>query len=150
MKLSSTITKAEKQQKAKQKRPKLMLVGSFTDLFLEAITELGFEFELNKSSKPTKSAKYDVIVVDGDRSAEALDYVKKYKAVPVMYQANKYFNDFNPVKESGNAFIYTVNNDWNILEAVLRANETFKFKYDWKTLMGEVSDTAKYSVKNLI
>lgn len=135
-------------------RPRLMLVGSFDDLFLEALIELGFDFKINKSSKPTANADYDVVVIDSDRSDQALDYVKKYKAVPVVYSENKnfgveFFSDYNAQTEQGNAFLYNKNTTWHLIDAVLRASETFKFSYDWKNILKEVSDVAKFAKKNV-
>ncbi len=136
-------------ESTKAKRPYLMLVGSFNDLFLEALTELEFNFELNKSSKPTTSLEVDVVVIAADRTEQALDYVKKYKAVPVINETSMNFAEYNPLKETGNAFVYEKNSPWHMLAAVLRASETFKFSYDWKNLLEEVKDTAKYAKKNV-
>lgn len=43
--------------------------------------------------------------------------------------------DYNPNKEVGNSFVYTVNNQWCIFAALIRALETFKFPYDWKNII---------------
>jgi hypothetical protein len=131
----------------KTKRPELprvVLVGSFNDLFLEALTELKFEFELYKGSKAAKSVEFDIVVLSSDRADQSLDYIQKFKAVPIVYKGTKGFYDYNPVKEFGNAFIYKQDNPWHMLQAVIRAAETYKFPYDWKTLRAEVADTAKY------
>jgi len=147
--LSATLKQVKSKKKKKTLRPKLMLVGSFSDLFLEGLSDLDFDFVLNKSSKPTQNVSVDVVVVATDRTDQALDYVKKYKAVPVVYKESRIFADFNPIEEVGNAFIYSENSPWSMLEAVLRANETYKFSYDWKSLKEEVEDTAKYAKKNV-
>jgi hypothetical protein len=138
----------------KTDRPRLMLVGSFDDLFLEALMELGFDFKVNKSSKPTASDDYDLVVIDYDRSDQALDYVQKYAAIPVLSVENKrfkvdFFENYDPITEQGNAFLYTKNTTWHLLDAVLRAAETFKFKYDWKNILKEVQDVAKFAKKNI-
>lgn len=129
--------------------PKVLLVGSFDDLFLEAISNLGYEFNLNKSSKPSQNSDYDIVFIDADRSDQALDYIKKYKAVPILFlnkksKDKKVFFEFDAISESGNAFFYKENTAWHKLEALIRASETFKFKYDWKNLLLEVKDVAKF------
>ena len=43
--------------------------------------------------------------------------------------------DYNPTKESGNAFIYKKNDQWDAFAAIVRAAETFKFPYDWKHIV---------------
>jgi hypothetical protein len=66
----------------KTKRPELprvVLVGSFNDLFLEALTELKFEFELYKGSKAAKSVEFDIVVLSSDRADQSLDYIQKFK-----------------------------------------------------------------------
>jgi hypothetical protein len=146
-KKSNIVLKVKKETAVK--RPRLMLVGSFNDLFLEALTELEFDFELNKSSKPTSTLEVDVVVIAADRTEQTLDYVKKYKAVPVINEVSMNFSEYNPLKETGNAFVYEKNSAWHMLAAVLRASETFKFSYDWKNLLEEVKDTAKYAKKNV-
>lgn len=149
MSLSATLKQVKAKKKKKLIKPKLMLVGSFDDLFLEGLKELEFEFVLNKSSKPSKEKDVDVVVIGSDRTDQALDYVKKYKAVPIVYEESRIFADFNPIEEVGNAFVYAENSSWHMLAAVVRANETYKFSYDWKSLKEEVEDTAKYAKKNV-
>jgi hypothetical protein len=132
-----------------KKEFKIMLVGSFNDIFLEALKELKIKFILNKSSKPElDTTEVEAIVFATDRTEQVLDYVRKYKAVPILSNKIEGFFDFNPLKENGNAFLFTENTPWHMLEAVIRAKETFKFPYDWKTLREEVQDTAKYAKKN--
>lgn len=149
MSLSATLKKVKAKKKKKILKPRLMLVGSFNDLFLEGLKDLEFEFVLNKSSKPVNGAEVDVVVIATDRTDQALEYVKKHKAVPIVHEESMVFSDFNPVEEVGNAFIYLENSPWHMLAAVLRAAETFRFSYDWKSLKEEVEDTAKYAKKNV-
>lgn len=46
-------------------------------------------------------------------------------------------HDYNPNQESGNAFVYQKENVWHCYGALVRALETFKFPYDWKTIQKE-------------
>ncbi len=133
---------AVKNKRAEQ--PRILLVGGFNDLFLEALTELKFDFALYKGSKAAKSAEFDVVVLSSDRADQTFDYIQKFKAVPIVFKGTKGFYDYNPVKEFGNSFIYKQDSPWYMLQAVIRAAETYKFPYDWKTLRAEVADTAKY------
>lgn len=149
MSASTALKKLKKTNNKSANRPRLMLVGSFNDLFLEGLTELDFDFVLHKSSKPNVSSEFDIVVVAFDRTEQALDYVKKYKAIPVLYVGSRNFSDYNPVTEQGNSFLYEKDSAWHMLDAVLRASETFKFTYDWKNLLGEVKDTAKFAKNNV-
>lgn len=62
-----------------------------------------------------------------------LDHALAYGAVPLAPLSTK-LDDYNPNQESGNAFIYEKENVWHCFSAVVRALETFKFPYDWKTI----------------
>ena len=42
--------------------------------------------------------------------------------------------DYNPVTESGNAFLYKEDNLWLFYAALVRALENYKFSYDWQNL----------------
>lgn len=130
----------------KARKPKVMLVGTFPDLFLEALTELEVDFEVNKTTRPVGDQKVDILVIAPDRTDQVCEYVGKFMAVPVVHQGVKGFYDFNPLKETGNAFLFADNSAWHMLEAFIRANETFKFTYDWKVLKEEVQDFAKYGL----
>ncbi len=43
-------------------------------------------------------------------------------------------DDYNPVQETGNSFLYENPNKWNCFAALVRAVETHKFPFDWKTI----------------
>lgn len=44
-------------------------------------------------------------------------------------------SDYNPNHETGNAFIYMKEDPWVIFAALVRALETFKFRYDWNHIV---------------
>ena len=123
----------------KSESPRIMLVGSFPDMFLEGISELGFDFFLYKSSKAEKTKDADIVVVGLDRLDQAVEYVCKSKAVPVVKKGTRSFVDFNPLSEEGNAFLYEGGSQWHMLQALIRAVETYKFEYDWKVVCDQVN-----------
>jgi len=53
--------------------------------------------------------------------------------VPIS-MASSVLDDYNPVQETGNAFVYDKANVWQCFAALARATETFKFPYDWRTI----------------
>ncbi len=61
--------------------------------------------------------------------AEALSY----GAVPIAPSTSA-LEDYNPIQEAGNAFLYDTPNLWSCFGAVVRANETHKFPFDWRTI----------------
>ncbi len=66
-------------------------------------------------------------------SNDELKKCMRYGVVPVSVN-HEFLEDFNAIKESGNAFIVNKVSPWNIFEAVIRAKENHKFPYDWKNL----------------
>ncbi len=42
--------------------------------------------------------------------------------------------DYNPVQETGNAFLFESLSPWHAFAALVRAVETHKFPFDWKTI----------------
>lgn len=53
--------------------------------------------------------------------------------VPISPQT-KAVSDYNPVQESGNAFLYKKEDVWQCFAAIVRAVETHVFPFDWKTI----------------
>lgn len=49
--------------------------------------------------------------------------------------------DYNPNHETGNSFIYKFDNHWCIFAALVRALETFKFPYDWNSIVRQGLET---------
>ncbi len=45
--------------------------------------------------------------------------------------------DYNPNKETGNAFVFKGKSTWDIFASLVRAIETYKFPYDWKHIIRE-------------
>ncbi len=43
--------------------------------------------------------------------------------------------DYDPLNEKGNAFIYRDMNAWHMTSALVRAAETYKFPFDWKCIV---------------
>lgn len=62
-----------------------------------------------------------------------LKHALAYGAVPVAPVANT-LTDYNPNQESGNAFTYGKMTVWHAFGAVVRALETYRFPFDWRTI----------------
>ena len=57
-------------------------------------------------------------------------------AVPVA-PTTKLLKNYDPNQENGNAFLYEALTHWQAFAAVVRALETYRFPYDWKTIQKE-------------
>jgi len=70
---------------------------------------------------------------DEGMEREELENALRYGAVPVSLP-NAAIENYNPVQETGNAFLYEEANAWLCFGSLVRALETFKFPYDWRTI----------------
>lgn len=50
--------------------------------------------------------------------------------------------DYDPVQESGNAFVFKTPNAWACFAALVRAIETYKLPFDWRTIQRHGMETA--------
>jgi starch synthase len=57
----------------------------------------------------------------------------QYGSVPIAPQSPA-LADYNPNQESGNAFLYEESTSWLCFAAVVRALETYRFPFDWRTI----------------
>ncbi len=67
-----------------------------------------------------------------DDDLEVLNALR-YGVIPVSLGAD-HLDNYNPVQESGNAFVYEEANPWLCFGSLVRALETFKFPYDWRVV----------------
>lgn len=78
-------------------------------------------------------------------NAKELEHCLAYGVVPISPEQDL-LADYNPVQESGNAFIANPHTPWNWFAALVRATETYKLPYDWRTIqkhcMETISETA--------
>lgn len=56
-----------------------------------------------------------------------------YGVVPVSPECRS-LSDYNPVQEAGDSFLFPEGNAWLAFAALVRALETFKFPFDWRTI----------------
>jgi len=66
-----------------------------------------------------------------------------YGVVPVAPADTDGLDNYNPVQESGNAFTYDQPDVWRSFTAIVRAMETFKFPFDWRTIQKHCMNSAE-------
>lgn len=71
-----------------------------------------------------------------------LELVLRYGVVPVSLPGVK-LDNYNPIQEAGNAFIYENATSWQCFAAIVRALETFKFPYDWRTIQRHAMESVE-------
>lgn len=62
-----------------------------------------------------------------------LECALRYGTVPIA-PATKALQNYNPVQESGNAFLFRGATEWHAFAAIVRALETYSFPFDWRTI----------------
>ena len=70
-----------------------------------------------------------------------------YGVVPVAPETDRtvgtmLLEDYNPVQETGNAFLFAKPDPWHCFAALVRAVETYRFPYDWRTIQRHCLETA--------
>lgn len=84
---------------------------------------------------------FDFIICDNNVSS-----LKKYleKGIAPIISRNNPFksilSDFDPIKNTGNAFIYDIENKWWVFQGLIRYLENYKFPFDNKNLVKKVLD----------
>jgi len=68
--------------------------------------------------------------------------VLSYGVVPVSLKT-KSLESYNAIQEAGNAFMYEKAKVWNCFAAIIRAIETHKFPFDWRTIQKHCMDSVK-------
>lgn len=65
-----------------------------------------------------------------------------YGVVPIA-PSTKTLKTYNPVQEAGNAFLYKNETVWDAFAALVRAVETHKFPFDWRTIQRHCMESVK-------
>ncbi len=84
-----------------------------------------------------------LFLADHDEDGE-LQNALSYGAIPVSLPQSILAN-YNPVQESGNAFVFEHASVWQCFASIVRALETFKFPYDWRTIQRHAMSTVEKS-----
>lgn len=55
--------------------------------------------------------------------------------VPIAFAQSPFLENYHPNEETGNSFTFDAFNPWAIFMALVRANETYRFPYDWQHIV---------------
>jgi starch synthase len=86
-------------------------------------------------------ASCDVALFFAPDETELLNCLS-YGTVPVTPE-QKHLANYDPVQEAGNAFVADPMDSWNWFAALVRAIETYKLPYDWRTIQRHAMETVK-------
>ncbi len=127
----------------------IVLTGIGTKKFQDYFTDLAEKnpkkitiIPDDKNAKRKAYAASNIILIPSD-SPECIQEAKNamsYGVIPVISDQD-FVEDYSPVQEKGNAFVYTNGSPWSFFATFIRAMENFRFPYDWKNIqisaMGE-------------
>ncbi|MDP6561578.1 MAG: hypothetical protein QF793_01495 [Candidatus Peribacteraceae bacterium] len=73
---------------------------------------------------------------------QELPLALSYGVVPIA-PACRELEDYNPVQEAGNAFLYEEKTVWHCFGGLVRAMETHRFPFDWRTIQKHCMGSVK-------
>lgn len=86
-------------------------------------------------------AASDIALFTSESNEEnLLENVLRYGVIPVSPKT-KLLENYNPVQETGNAFVAEDATVWQLFAALVRALETHKFPFDWRTIQRHAMET---------
>ncbi|MBN1258733.1 hypothetical protein JXA05_03165 [Candidatus Peregrinibacteria bacterium] len=74
-----------------------------------------------------------LIAADSEECQKETEAAMGYGAVPITPPQNGVEN-YDPIHEKGNAFVYAKESPWSLFANFIRAFENFRFPYDWKNI----------------
>lgn len=101
-----------------------------------------FLYEAIPQNKNKILAKTDVCFFLKSPQKKDLDMLRKNNSIPIGPQNNQ-LNNYDPIKETGDAFTYTPKNHWQMLYAIIRAEQNFQFPYDWRQIVNRFQSEKK-------
>lgn len=120
----------------------IVLTGIGTDKYQDYFTNLAEKnnqkIAIVSNSDEEKRKIYaacDITLIpnSSEECVEEARQAMKYGVIPVI-PPQDFTEDYNPVQEKGNAFIYTKDSPWSLFAIFIRALENFRFPYDWKNI----------------
>lgn len=83
----------------------------------------------------------DLALLPAKGCEEELHACLRYGCVPVAMPSDGLEN-YDPVQERGNAFLFEEGTAWQAFAALVRALETLRFPFDWRTIQRHAMETA--------
>ncbi|MBI3816230.1 hypothetical protein HY285_01635 [Candidatus Peregrinibacteria bacterium] len=78
-------------------------------------------------------AAADMALFLSEHASKELAFCLPYGVVPIAPRLPG-LEDYNPVQETGNAFLFEAKTEWHCFAALVRACETYRFPFDWRTI----------------
>ena len=120
--------------------------NEYGELFTKLATEKEHKIAILKDTEDEQRKMYaaaDMALFLCDATKlEELENCLNYGVVPIA-PTTKAVKNYNPIQESGNAFLFEKLDVWHCFAAVVRALETQCFPFDWRTIQRNCMEDAK-------
>lgn len=125
----------------------ILILGKGSASYGQALLALGKEHRHRLAIIPNGTENVDAMLAAADMALFSTDPADlpelaaciRSGAVPVA-PASEALENYNPNQESGTAFLYEKENPWHCFAAVVRALETYRFPFDWRTIQKNGSE----------
>lgn len=110
--------------------------ASYGSLFTDLAKEHGHRVHIVQNDEPDVRRMYaaaDVAMFLSDAPTKEIGHCLAYGVVPVSLPF-PLLEDYDPVQETGVAFLFQQPTEWHAFAALVRALETLKFPFDWRTI----------------
>jgi starch synthase len=114
----------------------------FTKLAKEHKHRLHIVPEKDDLMRKMYAASDMALFLNDPRGSKELEWCLAYGVVPLSIQSDA-LEDYDPVQESGNSFSFAEANPWLCFASLVRAMETYKLPYDWRTIVKHGMQTAQ-------
>lgn len=120
----------------------LLILGKGPEEYGKMLSKVASDHKHRAAIIPNKESEIEKMIAGSDVALflsteipeETLKMCLNYGVVPIAPTGNSLLSDYNPVQETGNAFLYEKCDIWNAFGAMVRATETLRFPFDWKTI----------------
>jgi len=127
----------------------IIILGKGSSSFGTLFTELAKAHPHRIAILPNKPEMIDALLAAADMAlflADAKDTTEirscmQSGVVPIA-PSDRSLKNYNPNQESGTAFTFEETTVWHAYAALVRALETFKFPFDWKTIQKQCVESA--------
>lgn len=118
----------------------LCVLGKGSEHYGRLCTKLSKERPHQVAIIPSKSEQVEEMLRASDMALllnpsekDFFNLLSRYGIVPVSVSCDGVTN-YNPNQESGTGFVYEGETHWHCFGALIRAMETYRFPFDWKTI----------------
>lgn len=128
----------------------LLIVGKGSSHYGQLFTDLAKKYPHKIAIIPNEEVALRKMYAAADMALflsdpegmDELPLALEYGVVPIASKSNA-LEDYNPIQEAGNGFLFDGKSVWHCFAAIVRALETHKFPFDWRTIQRHCMESVK-------